>query len=116
MSVSWPGTIPQYFLRSSYSEEAPNNLIASSVSIGPAKVRRRTTANVWKMSGSFMMTAAELATFKSFVSSTIADGATAFLFPDQFGGSARLVRITSPYGVSPFGADWQVSLELEVLP
>lgn len=116
MPASWPSTVPQYMLVGSYSEEAPNNLISSSVSVGPAKVRRRTTAGVGKISGSFMMTSAELALFETFVSSTIQDGALPFTFPNQRGGATKLVRLIPSYSIAPFGLNWSVSVELEVLP
>jgi hypothetical protein len=116
MPASWPTTIPQYMLISSYSEEAPNNLISSSVSVGPAKVRRRTTAGVGKISGSFLMSSAEVALFEAFVSSDIQDGALAFTFPNQRGSGTKLVRLIPSYSIAPSGANWNISVQLEVLP
>lgn len=113
---AWPGTLPQGLLIDGYSEQGPNNLIRSENSIGPAKVRRKTTAGVKKVTGSMVLTAAELATFRTFYSTDIADGSLTFDFPAQSGGSTWLVRFTDPYDISPFGIDWRLSMKLEILP
>ncbi|MBB3396879.1 hypothetical protein [Rhizobium sp. BK060] len=112
----WPESLPQYFTTTSYDEEGADNVLRSETSVGPAKTRRRTTANVWKQSGQMVMSAAQFRTFLSFVENDILDGAKAFSFPAQLLGANNLVRMTSSYKASRVGAQWYVSLALEVLP
>lgn len=112
----WPDDLPQRFTATSYEEEAADNVLRTDNSVGPAKARRRTTANVWKQSGQMIMSANQYKAFKMFVEDDLLDGAKAFLFPDQLGGLANLVRLTNPHKASRTGAKWYVSLSLEVLP
>jgi hypothetical protein len=116
MTASWPGTLPQVFLRDDYSEKSAENIIASEMSIGPAKLRRRSTAGVSSIGGSMFMTSDQYAAFKTFVSSTIFDRAAAFTFPDPVSGADILVRMTNPYSATRLGIDWKVAFQLEVLP
>ena len=116
MTITWPSELPQHLLRDGFSKKSPDNLIASEVSIGPAKVRRRTTAAVTPISGSLIMTDAQLDQFEDFVENDIAQRSKAFNFPDPRSGSPMLVRMTSAYMVEFLGQDWKVSISLEVLP
>ncbi len=95
--------------------EGADNLISSQTSVGPAKVRRRSSSAVEPLSGSMNMTTAQLLTFRAFVKETIKDGALPFAFPDPVGGPALLVR-RKAHAISAFGVDWRVNLTLEVLP
>jgi len=112
----WPQSLPQYFTTTSYETEGADNILRSDNSIGPAKTRRRTTANVWKESGQLVMSAAQYRAFLGFVQDTILDGAKPFKFPAQLLGPHNLVRMTNPHKASRVGAQWYVSLSLEVLP
>ncbi|RUM06819.1 hypothetical protein [Rhizobium chutanense] len=113
---SWPSSLPQMFLRDGYSEEGADNLIASNVSVGPAKVRRRTTANVRPITGSMMMNETQYQAFIDFVADDLKDRAIAFSFPDPHGGSPLLVRMRQAASVAAVGIDWRVQIGLEVLP
>ncbi|MGY5791907.1 hypothetical protein ACXHXM_16850 len=112
----WPDTLPQYFTTTSYDTEGADNVLRSDNSVGPPKTRRRTTANVWKEGGQLVMSAAQYRIFLEFVSDTILDGAKAFKFPAQLLGPHNLVRMTNPHKASRVGAQWYVTLSLEVLP
>ncbi|NKM69160.1 hypothetical protein [Rhizobium laguerreae] len=103
-------------MKNGYSEEGADNLLASNVSVGPAKLRRRTTANVESITGSMMMSEAECQTFKSFVKNDIKDRSMAFTFPDPHGGSALLVRMRQPPSYTSMGILWRVQIGIEVLP
>ncbi|MBX4884046.1 hypothetical protein HJA90_10670 [Rhizobium bangladeshense] len=113
---SWPATLPQAFLKDGYSEEEADNLLASNVSVGPAKVRRRTTSDVYPITGSMMMSEAQRQIFRSFVQADTKDRAIAFTFPDPHGGSALLVRMRQPPSYAAIGISWRVQIALEVLP
>jgi hypothetical protein len=112
---TWPADLPQNFTASSFNLEGPDNVMRSENSVGPAKVRRRTTSNVWKESGELFMTAAQYSAFLTFLAS-ILDGAKAFTFPSQVTGTGELVRMTAPHKARSVAAYWYVSLSLEILP
>ncbi|MET3611738.1 hypothetical protein ABID16_000043 [Rhizobium aquaticum] len=116
MTASWPNTLPQHFLREDFAGTSPDNLVASEMSIGPAKVRRRSTAAVSTMNGSMVMTDAEFTIFEAFVANDLAGRAKAFNFPHPRGGAPVLVRMTKSYTWVPDGIEWRVSIQLEVLP
>lgn len=116
MTASWPNSLPQHFLRDDFSSTSPDNLIASEMSIGPAKVRRRSTAAVYNMNGTMVMTDAQFTVFETFVANEIAGRSKTFNFPHPRGGAPVLVRMTKSYTWAPDGIDWRVSFQLEVLP
>lgn len=118
MTVAWPSTLPQCFLADSISLEQAQNVISSEMSVGPDKVRRRSTAAVRPMTGTLKLDAAQYEIFTAFVETDIADGARPFLFPRQEPplGTSILVRLKPPYKVSRVGNHWRVTLDLQVLP
>jgi hypothetical protein len=121
-SIDWPVTIPQAFIQNTFSESPDSGVIRTNMEVGPAKVRRRTTAvnTVWK--GSMVMTYAELLTFKNWFKNTAKLGSLAFNFPDQYDlvstVEARFIIDTGgkPYNISPDGEtqDFMVNFNLEV--
>ncbi|KFC73192.1 hypothetical protein FG93_01936 [Bosea sp. LC85] len=119
MADTWPATLPQKLQSDDYSEQEAENRIRSANDVGPAKVRRRTTANVQPVSGSLIMSLDQKALLKSFVSETLLGGALPFWFPNPNGGADWLVRFADG-GLptwAPFGAiEWRASFKLEVLP
>lgn len=114
--VDWPTTLPQCFTMDGFGLESADNLIASETSVGPAKIRRRTTSNVQKISGTMVMDDIQLSIFRAFVSNDIKDRSLTFNFPDPFGGTDLLVRMPNTYKVSVFGLIWKVQFDLEILP
>lgn len=112
----WPASLPQYFLIRGYAEAARDNVVRSENEIGPAKARRRATAAARPVSGLMIMTQAQLATLRTFLADTIGDGALAFTFPAQSESGTWLVRLTQAVEFERIGADWEVSLDLEILP
>lgn len=112
----WPTSLPKFFTATSYDEGGADNVLRSETSIGPAKARRRTTANVWVQSGQMVMTYDQYGAFLDFVKNDILDGARAFTFPDRLGGSDFLVRLKEAHKASLDGHSWVVSFSIEVLP
>jgi hypothetical protein len=50
----------------SFQEAPPNNLLRSPMDVGPAKVRRRTTANVRVIGMTYMLNSDQMVTLDSF--------------------------------------------------
>lgn len=112
----WPVSLPKP-LAAGFRETLPVTTIRTEMEQGPAKVRRRTTAAIRKMSMSFLMTKAEIETLENFFLVTVAGGAIAFDFTHPRTGSTVSCRLTRPpeYGANN-GTRFQIDIEMEVLP
>ena len=115
---AWPLTLPQKFLRSSYAEGMGDGLLRSKMDIGPAKVRRRSSAAPRPLEVTARMTVTQVRTMRTFVSGTLLGGALPFSIPDPLGGGALLmVRLAEmPRWTAVSDVIYDVSLSLEVLP
>lgn len=82
---TWPGTLPQVLLRSGYQETQPKLVVRTNMDAGPAKVRRRFTANVTPVKGKIIVTADQLSTLVAFWSNDCAGGALQFVWQTQWG-------------------------------
>lgn len=79
---SWPADLPQNILAQGYKGELPNNLLRTSMDVGPAQIRRRGTVAVEPVTGNILVTPAELATLKTFYETTLLDGSLRFRWRD----------------------------------
>ncbi len=114
---TWPGTLPQKFSADGYDESPPDNLIRSKPDAGPAKVRRRTTANVRPYKTSLRMTSAQLDTLDTFYVTTLVSGSLAFDWQEPRSLSTKSFRFVSKPKYQAQGGDfWNVALDLEQLP
>lgn len=115
----WPTGLPQKLLLSGSSLGVGDGLIETQPDIGPPISRRRATAVVRPLTGSMMLSDAQITTFETFFFTTILRGSLAFNFPDPRTGATLLVKFTkaNPPSYSPQGADnYLLSLNLLVLP
>ena len=118
-SYVWPASLPQAPLVAGWGEPGGPNVIRTPMDKGPAKQRRR-SAKPRPMSVSFMMTAAQLATFETFVNDTLR-GTARFGFTHPRTKAIVEVRIVPSedgmYSIStPGGNHYTVSMQFEVLP
>ena len=114
---TWPGTLPQNFSADGYDESPPDNVIRSQPDTGPAKIRRRTTANVRPYKTTLRFTAAQMTTFETFYVTTLVSGSLAFDWNEPRSGSVKSFRFVSPPKYQARGGDfWNVGLDLEQLP
>lgn len=119
--ATWPATLPQQFEQGA-QETRQSGLLRSAVDIGPPKQRRRFSAVSRFYAGTFLFTTAQKATFETFYSTTIAEGADEFDFEDPNDGGTVSARFTGPPSFSallggPSGVTfWRMSAEIEVLP
>ena len=75
---SWPADLPQNILAQGYKGELPNNLLRTSMDVGPAQVRRRGTVAVEPVTGNILVTPTELAALIAFYETTLLDGTLRF--------------------------------------
>lgn len=118
-AYTWPASLPQVPQRG-FSEQGGVNLIRSQTDTGPAKQRRR-AASASKMSVSFLMTTAQVATFEDFVLDSL-KGVSRFYFQHPRLLTQQEVRIVptgngDEYTIEYQAPDyWMVKLSLEILP
>lgn len=119
MSIpSWPVTLPQNIRISGYNESMPDTNIKASMDVGPAKVRRRSTAAVRPVSGQLVMTHDELGDFKDFYVDTLLNGSLRFSWTDPYDGTTSVeMRITEvPTWSAQDPDNFVVNIKLEILP
>lgn len=115
--ASWPAGLPQTPLADGFGESAVSSVVRTDMDVGPAKMRRRYTAEVRVYSMGLLLTTAQVATLEAFYRSTLAE-VDPFDWVDHRTGSAASYRFRSPPAYSEAGAPgyWQTTLDLEVLP
>jgi hypothetical protein len=136
MSVpAWPSSIPQNLLLSNYSETWPDIVVRTQMDAGPAKVRRRFTADVRPVKGKLTLSGIELNALRTFYLSDCAGGAIAFSWTDPIGPGGNFVGggggnsdnalpaqpVTMRFVKQPVVTQtalntYDVTLDLEVLP
>ena len=115
--ATWPATLPQSLSRRGYEEAEGDNVIRTTVDIGPQKRRRRFTAVVRPLRGTMVFTNTQLETFRTFFSTDVFDGALGFTFPDQRGTGTVIVVFAEPPSWANVGGDnYRIALNLEIQP
>jgi hypothetical protein len=113
----WPATLPTAFPRGDLSTGLGDGRLRSQTDAGVAKLRRRFSYVPYPLSGSMVMTLAQLATFRSFVETDLQGGILPFEFPAQDGTGTWVVQFGDKLPTwSPMGVLWKVSLDLVILP
>lgn len=119
-TIDWPDDLPQIFLERTYNEGMPNNVIRDNYDVGPATLRRRSTAAIYPVTGTMVMDDDQWIEMKAFFADVLLQGALPFGIVEQGDNDSPygewLVRFVSPPKRVRMGEDWEVTLELEVLP
>ncbi len=116
--AQWPASLPAPALNT-LRETPPNNSIASQMDKGPAKVRRRTTANVRPISFIMKCTPDQIATLDDFYDNTTFSGSVDFDYTHPRTGAAVTARFkpeTPPTWDEQEGVLYNATIELEILP
>lgn len=118
----WPATLPQEPKLAGHSEQPPKLTVRTEMDVGPAKVRRRTSAGVRNFSMSIVMTRAQCALLDEFFLDSAQGGALAFQWTHPRTGNLIDYRFTAPPTYNPLGprssaaAKWVATFQLEALP
>lgn len=111
---TWPGTLPDYPNQDGYGRVMKPNVIRSDMGYGPAKMRKRTTANLYQVTMQLWLTQAQLDALDEFYDDNMA---LTWVWED-FGRNPTVTaryRFLAPPAASPLGAIyWAVSLSLEM--
>lgn len=117
MTIVWPVTLPEAPLLEGFQETAAATAIRTDMEQGPAKVRRRTTAGVGKLSMRYLLSKAEVVALETFYDATLGGGALSFSFTHPRTGASLSCRFTEPpQYVTTNGDHFLAALTLETLP
>jgi hypothetical protein len=117
MAVGWPSGLPSIVLEEGYAERWAENVIRSPMDVGPAKLRRRSTAAVRRTTAVQLLTTAQVATLKTFYDTTTAYGSLSFDFTDARTGATLEARYVTPPAIAPAAPGyWRAAYDLEILP
>lgn len=119
MSVPvWPVTLPQNLLADGYGESPPDTLLRSSMDVGPAKARRRSTAGVRPVTGKIKLISSELDIFLEFYNTTLLSGSLRFSWTEPRDNSIpvemRFAELPEISAIDP--GTYEVGMKLEILP
>lgn len=104
-------------LVNSFTETPPENVLRSSMDKGPAKVRRRTTANVRPISFKMALTGPQTQQLDDFYITETVSGADEFDFIHPRTKQNVKARFVNPPQYNERGGKlWEVSVSLEILP
>jgi hypothetical protein len=112
----WPTSLPQQVLAADFTESADANLVRSDVDVGPAKLRRRYTAEIKVFQIGLVLTADQVATLETFYDSTLgAVDPFDWTHPRTLAAASLRFRSRPEYRALA-GGWWRASFALELLP
>lgn len=112
----WPVDLPQDLLQRGYNQSSPDTILKSSVDVGPAKLRRRTTTAVEPVSGSLLLTEAQLGSIRTFYVNTLSGGSLRFTWKDPVTLVSKELRFTDAPKWAMQSGWYAVQLSMEILP
>jgi hypothetical protein len=113
----WPTSLPQRPLVDGYSNSFGDGAVRTDMDSGPPKARRRFTAAVQPLRLAFRLTAAQVATLRSFFKDDCAFGAIPFSFVEPVSGASIRAAFSKPPAIAPRSAiRFDATIELDWLP
>lgn len=109
--TEWPSNLK--INRSSLTETAPDNVIRSSMDVGPDKIRKRGNSGVRKLSFLMTLTDENVNVIDNFYNENCG---LAFDFKHPRTKQSCRARFTSPLQYALNETLWEVTVELEILP
>src|SRR4051794_41588469 len=114
--TAWPDTLPAPALNS-LNESPPDNTIRSNMDRGPAKVRRRTTANTRPISFTLNLTPEQTETLDTFYDTTTFSGTDEFNYTHPRTAASCTARFAErPQYSEREGIIYSASISLEIMP
>lgn len=116
LSVLWESVFPLLTHLQNYVETPPDNILTTSMSFGPPKIRKRFTANVRFLQGQFIIPLSQVEEFDDFYLNDVYGGSQSFLIAHPRTGTTIRVKIISIKYNQQSGKWWTVDVTLMVLP
>jgi len=114
--TTWPTTLRDLWLKDSFQETPPNNMIRTEMDAGPAKVRRRTTSNVRLFQGKLFLTKTLVATLDTFFVTSTVSGTLTIALNHPRTKVAGTYRFVSEPQYTRYDSGWVATIQLELLP
>lgn len=119
-SITYPSTLPK---AAPVSGRPESGAIRTKMDVGPAKVRRRSTATAKPMQFMMRISGAKFDTFKTFFHTTALEGTLAFDMADPWDDTTQEWRFVGTYdwwlvsGASdPDDRIYEITVQMEKLP
>lgn len=112
--VAWPSDFCP--LLNSLQEAPPDGTIVSSMDVGPAKMRRRTTANTRPISFKMFLKKPEVAVLDNFYLNQTFGGVEPFDFVHPRTNILEKARFAAPPQYSNRSIGYDVNISLEIMP
>jgi len=113
----WPSSLPAYPLERNLEEAPPDNAIRTQMDAGPAKVRRRFTANVRDFQVTLYLTRSQVASLDAFFLTDVKGGSLVFDWKNPRTGSAAELRFVGKPRYFQRGDNlYEVMVQLEEMP
>jgi hypothetical protein len=117
MNPEWPTTLPQTPMMRGFGETPGDNVIRTSMDVGPPKLRRRSTAVPRNFTLVIRCTTAQIDILDDFFTGDCRDGSLPFDWKHpRTGGAATYVWGAPPKYAPVFGDFWEASMSLELQP
>lgn len=114
--AAWPASLPQFVSSDGYDESPPKTTIRSSVDVGIAKQRSRTTGGARPISATVEMTLAQVETLDVFFVTTLVNGSLSFTWVHPRTQVASTLRFTDvPKYPAESTVTFKVTLPLEII-
>ena len=112
---AWPSTLPALLLPG-YTIQPDAAFVRTDMDAGPARQRRRYTATPSHIPAAWLLSVAQMATFKTFYETTLNFGTDWFTLAINAGAGSvdKDCRFTEPYTAEWLGFAWHVSAKVEV--
>ncbi len=112
----WPSSLPQLPRQSGYTERMAENVIRQPMDVGPAKIRRRSTAAPKPKTMVISLTAAQADTLESFYDNDTLGGALPFSWVDRNGNTVNYNFLEPPALTPKGGGKYLATFRVEELP
>lgn len=113
--IYWPTSLRDYFL-TSWRELPPQNVVRSPMDAGPAKVRRRSTADVRVFELRMFLKPSLMTVLDDFFVTTTKSGTLSFEMKSPRTKEAKNFRFVEAPAYSRYKQGYVVNLKLEELP
>jgi len=118
MATLWPATLPQSPLIAGLAEDPQDVSVRTQMETGPAKIRRRFTAEIRNIVYPLLLTTAQVETLDVLYYTTLEGGSLPFTHLHPRTGATvdyRFLEKPGPY--TPLSHNkWSAELQLEILP
>ena len=116
MATAWPTTLPDDLVIANGGGALGDNTIRSKTDIGPAKVRRRSTAAPDTLVGSQLLTATQFGYMDTFYKTTLVGGTLPMTWKHPVSRAECDMRFLAPPAWQAQGGRYLVTYQLEILP